>query len=233
MSKSKLPAMLLIVVMPILACQFLRPAAAHCRVKMPAVGWVEHSDGDEISFAIEGMDWKATVDCDSGRLVEGQPVRPAHAREMMIPVEDSSYRLITSDPNISMSEDHQHGSQIRIDAGDTYYVAVLSAFPGNLGSAIVRYFMGGQTDEGMVHMYCFSLTEGEKHISMPVMTSQWTVSEPVTVSLVCSGRNFILELSTEISQRMLRQGPTETATPPIPTLTPIPPGFHSGQPTDA
>jgi len=230
MSKSKLRALLLIAILPMLACQFLRPAPARCRVNMPGAGWVQHLHGDEISFAVDGMDWKATVDCVAGQLVEGQPVRPARAHEILIPVEDTSYRLITSDPDITMAEYRENGSHIRIDMDGRYYVVVLSATPGNLDHAMVRYFMGGETTEKSVaHIYCYDHTEGQEQTSLPVLSSMWTLSEPVTVSLVCSGKNFILDLSTEITSEMLRLGPAPVPVAPVPTITPVPPGLHSGK----
>ncbi len=228
MSKSKLSAMLLIVVLPMFACQFLRPGMASCRVNMPDRGWVSYRDGSVIKFAMDGTDWTARVDCSSGQLVDGQPVAPAHAHETVIPVEETSYRLLTSDPGIKMVEYHENGSHVRIEDGDTYYVAVLSFFPGNLGQAVVRYFMGGQAPNGMVHMYCYDRTPGEPHTALPVMTRIWTVSEPVAVSMVCAGHNFILELSAEISPAVLGRGPTPTPTLDVPTLTPDPPGLHTG-----
>ncbi len=227
MSKSKLPALLLILILPMLACQMLRPPRARCRVNMPSVGWVQHFDGDEISFTVDGVEWKATVDCKAGQLVDGQPVPPARAREMLIPVDDSTYRLITSDPKISMVEDRQNGSHVRINLDGGYYLAVLSASPGSLDHAMVRYFMGGQFADGIEHMHCYNRTKGEEHTSLPGLSSMWTLSEPVTVNLVCSGRDFILEVSTQVTAQMLSLGPTPVPPTPGPTITPVPPGLHT------
>ncbi len=227
-SRSKLPA-LLIVVLSLLACQFLRPAPRACQVNLPAVGQVTHSNGDQVTFTMDEISWSAQVDCASGHLVEGQPVRPYHAREIMIPVEESSYRLISSDPNASMKEYHENGSHVRIDVNGGYYAVVLSASPGIQGQAMVSYFMAGENAQGIVHLHCYNRTRGEDHVSMPTIAAMWTVTEAVPVSLVCSGQNFILEASTDITDGMLKQGPTLVPPTPGPTLTPEPLGPHSGQ----
>ncbi len=229
-SRSTLRALLLMMVIPMFACQFLQPAPKDCRVKMPSAGWVAYRHGDEINFNVGGMKWRANVDCSAGRLVDGQPVRPERAREILIPVEDSTYHLITADPDVSMSEYRADGSHVRIDLGDSYYVAVLSAWPGILGNATVRYFIGGQSDAGIVPLYCYDQTENADHTSVPVLASMWTVSKAMTVSLVCSGPGFILELSTDVSDVLLKQGPTPVPATPAPTITPEPPGGHAGGP---
>lgn len=229
MSRSKLSAMLLVGVLSMLACQLTSPVQQSCRVNMPGTGWAGMNDGEEINFVVDGMDWTATVDCTAGHLVDGQPVRPARAREIMIPVEETSYRLITSDPNISMAEWRENGSHIRIDMEGRYYVAVLSASAGNPGQAVVRYFMGGQTADGRAPIYCFNQTEGQEHTSLPVTSSMWTVSKPVAVSLACSGLGFILELSTDITSQMLGLGPTLAPTTPVPTIAPTPLGGNCGE----
>ena len=230
-SRSKLPAMLLVGALSMLACQLPSPVRHSCRVDMPGTGWAGIRDGEEINFVVDGMDWTATVDCTTGHLVDGQPVRPARAREIMIPVEDTSYRLITSDPNISMAESRENGSHIRIDMEGRYYVAVLSASAGNIGQAVVRYFMGGQTANGRAQIYCFNQTEGQEHTSLPLTSSMWAVSKPVTISLVCSGLGFILELSTDITSQMLGLGPTLAPATPAPTITPAPRGGNCGEST--
>ncbi len=45
--RSSLPALLLIGVLSMLACQFLFPAGPSCRVNMPTTGWKECWDGDD------------------------------------------------------------------------------------------------------------------------------------------------------------------------------------------
>ncbi len=212
----------------ILACQALRPPRQSCTVRMPSARSVtQHWHGDEITFTVDGMDWTAKVDCNLGRLVEGQPVRPKRARELMIPVADSAYRLITTDPGITMDEYRKNGSHVRIQMDDRYYVAALYADPGSFGRALISYFMGGQTVDGMVSMHCYNRTVGQAHTSLPVIAASWIVDEPLTINLICSGRNFILELSTEITSIMLQQGPTPVPPTPGPTLTPEPPGYQA------
>jgi hypothetical protein len=223
-SKSRLPALLLVGMLLMFACQFLSPVRQSCRVNMPGLGWVGHKDGEQITFTADGMDWEATVNCETGHLINGQPVRPSRAREILIPVEDTSYRLITADPDISMAEYRANGSHVRIDMKDRYYVAVLSASPGNMGQVMVRYFMGGQTHDGMAQLYCYDHTKGQQHTSLPAMASMWNVSKPVLLSLVCSGHGFILELSTDITSAMLGIGPTLPPAVEVPTMTPDPPG---------
>ena len=225
-SRSTLPALLLIIISPMFACQFLAPTPETCRVDLPGAGWVQHSHGDEVAFTEDGIAWTATVDCRSGHLENGEPVRPERAREIMIPVEDTAYRLITSDPAISMSEYRDNGSHVRIDDEDNYYVAVLAASPGALGNATIRFFMAGQAEAGVIHVHCYNRTEGEEHTSLPGLGSMWTTGRPVTINLVCSGQDFILEISTGITPLMLEQGPTPVPATPAPTPTPEPPGSH-------
>src|SRR5512138_2636213 len=150
-SRSLLPTLLLIVVLPMFACQFLAPTSETCGVDLPGTGWAQHRQGDEVAFTQDGVDWTAKVDCRDGHLEEGQPVRPERAREIIIPVENTTYRLITADSGISMNEYRGNGSHVRIDDADSYYVAVLEALPGNLGSSMVRFFMAGEMDQGLVH----------------------------------------------------------------------------------
>ncbi len=224
--KSKLLALLLIVALPMLACQMIIPAQASCRVHMPATGWVLHRNGEQVTFKVDAMDWSAKVDCSSGHLVDGQPARPQRAKEISIPVEDSTYRLITTDPRVSMAEEHINGSHVRIDTGDAYYLVNLAASPAALGDAAVSSFMGGQAPNRLVHLYCYNRTPGEEHTSLPAIAAEWTVDRPVTISLICSGRNFVLEVSTEVTSAMLRQGPTSIPATAAPTITPAPPGWH-------
>ncbi len=225
-SRSRLPALLLIVVLPMFACQFLAPTPPTCRVNMPGAGWVQHRQGDEISFTVDGIDWKATVDCKLGRLVEGRPVEPTRAREIILPVEDTQYRLITSDPGLTMSEFRVNGSHVRIASHDGYYLVALSTGPASLGHAWVQYFMAGQAEKGLMRIYCYNRTEGQEHTSLPVVGYAWTMETAVTVSLVCSGRDFILEITSQITPLMLAQGPTPVPPTPGPIPTPPPPGFH-------
>jgi hypothetical protein len=225
-SRTTLPTLLLIVILPMFACQYLAPVPQTCRVKMPGAGSVEHRQGDEITFTVDNVDWQATVDCKIGRLVDGHPVRPARAREVMLPVEDTQYRLITPDAHITMSEYRENGSHVRIDTEDGYYVVSLSTGPASLGHAWVRYFMAGQADDGLLRIYCYNRTEGEEHSSLPVVGYAWTLERPVAVSLICSGRDFILEITSDITPLMLSQGPTPV--PPTPGVAPTlePPGSH-------
>ncbi len=223
-TRSMLSALLLIVALPALACQMLQPAPASCRVNMPAAGWTSVRNGDQISFKVEDVAWTAKVDCSSGHLVDGEPARPARAKEIFIPVENTTYKIFTTDPDVSMAEHHDNGSDVRIDADGVYYLVHLSAEPAAFGDASVSYFMGGQAEEGVVHLYCYDRTPGEPHISMPAIAGVWTVEKPVTVSFVCSGRDFVLEVSTEITSAMLSQGPTPVPVTPAPTITPEPPG---------
>ena len=88
--------------------------------------------------------------------------------------------------------------------------------------------MGGQAADNMVRMYCYNQTEGEEHASLPAISSMWNESKPVTVSLVCSAHDFILELLTEITPAMLQGGPTLPAITPVPTITPAPSGHRCG-----
>ncbi len=225
--KSTLPALLLIiVVLPMLACQFLLPAPQSCRVNMPATGWESHRTGDQVTFKVDAMEWRAQVDCETGQLVEGQPVKPERAKEIFIPVKESTYRLFTSDPSVTMIERHENGSHVRIDMDGGYYLVVLAASPGTLGSAAINYFMGGETPNGLVHLYCYNQTEGDEHTSLPGVAAMWTVDKPMAVSMVCSGRNFVLEVSTQVTQALLNQGPTPVPPTPGPTPTPQPPGSH-------
>ncbi len=223
-SRSTLPALLLIVILPMFACQYLAPAVPTCRVKMPGAGWVEHRQGDEIVFAVENVDWKATVDCNIGRLVDGHPVRPTRARETMIPVAETQYRLITSRADITMAEYRDNGSHVRIQGNNGYYIVALSTGPASLGHAWVQYFMAGQAEDGLMRIYCYNQTEGEQQTSLPVIGFAWTMERPVTISLICSGRDFILEITSEITPLMLTQGPTPVPPTPGPTPTPEPPG---------
>ncbi len=225
-SRSTLPTLLLIVILPMFACQYLAPAAPTCRVDMPGTGWVQHRQGDEITFTVEDVDWKAKVDCKSGHLVDGYPVRPERAREIMIPVEDTQYRLITSHADITMEEYRENGSHVRIAAGASYYVVSLSASPASLGHALVSYFMAGQADNGLLRIYCYNRTEGQEHTSLPAVGAAWTIEKAAAVSLICSGRDFILEITTDVTPLMLTQGPTPVPATPGPTLTPQPPGSH-------
>ena len=225
-SRSTLPALLLIIILPMLACQYLAAGPSTCRVELPGSGQVQYRQGDEVAFTEDGIGWKAMVDCKSGQLVDGDPVRPERAREILIPVEDTTYRLITSDPGISMTEFRGNGSHVRIDDVDSYYHAVLEASPASFGSAMMRFFMAGQTDDGVVHVHCYNRTEGEEHTSVPGLGAMWTTSRPTTVALVCSGRDFILEFSTKVTPVILRQGPTLIPPTPGPTPTPEPPGSH-------
>ncbi len=225
-SRSKLLALLLIVVLPTLACQMLLPAQNSCRVNMPATGWILHRNGEQVTFKIDAVDWRATVDCSAGHLVDGEPVRPQPAKEILIPVQDSTYRLLTSDPRVSMIEQHTNGSHVRIDADGAYYLVNLVASPAALGNAAVSYFMAGQAAHGVVHLYCYNRTPDEPHTSLPGIAAQWIVQKPVTVSLICSGRNFVLEASTVITSTMLRHGPTPIPMTPVPTITPEAPGSH-------
>ncbi len=224
--KPKLLALLLVVVLPMLACEMVMPAQTSCRVNMPVTGWVLHRNGEQVTFKVDAMDWSAKVDCSSGHLVDGQPVRPQRAKEILIPVEGSTYRLITPDPHVTMGEEHINGSHVRIDTGDAYYLVNLLASPGALGDAAVSYFMGGQAPHGLVHLYCYNRTPGEEHTSLPAIAAVWTVEEPVTVSLICSGPNFVLEVATEVTSMMLSQGPTPVPATAAPTITPAPPGWH-------
>ncbi len=223
-TRSMLPALLLIIAFPALACQMLQPAQKSCRVDMPAAGWTSYRNGEQISFRVEEMDWTARVDCSAGHLVDGEPARPPRAKEIFIPVENTTYKLFTSDPDVSMTEHHENGSDVRIDAEGAYYLIYLSADPAAFGDASVSYFMGGQAEKGLVHLYCYDRTPGEEHTSVPTIAALWTVERPVTVSLVCSGRNFVLELSTEITSAMLSEGPTTVPATPAPTITPAAPG---------
>ncbi len=225
-SKSKLLALLLIVVLPTLACQMVLPAQKSCRVNMPTTGWELHRNGEQIIFRVDAMDWRAKVDCSSGRLVDGQPLRPERAKEILIPVEESFYRLITTDQNVSMVEQHTNGSHVRIDANGVYYLVYVGAAPASRGNASVSYFMGGQATNGLVHLYCYNRTLGEAHTSLPGIAALWTVEKPVIISLICSGRNFVLEVSTEVTASMLSQGPTPIPATAAPTMTPQPPGWH-------
>lgn len=227
-SKRTLPALLLIAVLPTLACQLLRPARARCRVRMPDRGWVEYWHGDEIAFSVDGIDWKAAVDCEAGQLVEGDPVHPARAREILIQVEDTSYRLITSNPDAAMAEYRENGSHIRIETGYGYYVAVLSASPANFDHAMVRYFMGGQTAQGVTHVHCYNHTGDLPHTALVSVGLLWTLSKPATVSLLCSGTDFILEMTTQVTPEMLELGPTPVPALPVQPVTPTPPGLESG-----
>ncbi len=225
--KSTLRALLLIVVaLPTFACQFLRPAPQSCRVDMPVTGWESHRTGDQVTFKVDAMEWKAQVDCRTGHLVDGQPVKPERAKEIFIPIEDSTYRLFTSDPRVTMIEHRENGSHVQIDINGGRYLVVLSASPAALGSAAIKYFMAGETPSGLVHLYCYDRTEGEEHIALPGVAAVWTVDKPTTISLICSGRNFVLEVSTQVTQTLLNQGPTPVPPTPGPTLTPQPPGSH-------
>ncbi|MGE5073767.1 MAG: hypothetical protein ACM3MF_10085 [Anaerolineae bacterium] len=225
-SKSTLPALLLIVVLPMFACRMLQPAQKSCRVNMPETGWILHRNGDTVRFKVDAVDWSAKVDCSSGHLVEGEPARPQRAKEFFIPVGSSTYRLITSDPNVTMTEHHKNGSHIRIDAGAVYYLVNIMAVPGARGNALVSYFMGGQAEHDIVHLYCYNRTEGDEQTSLPGIAAMWTVDRASTVSLVCSGKNFVLEASTDITADLLSQGPTPVPVTPVPTITPEPPGWH-------
>lgn len=225
-SKSTLPALLLLVVLPMFACQMFQPAQQNCQVNLPEVGWVSHRNGDKVMFRVDAVDWSAKVDCSAGHLVEGEPARPQRAREIFIPVGNSTYRLITTDSEVSMTEHRENGSHIRIDAGDTYYLVNLVSVPGTLGRAIVSYSMGGQAEHGVVHLYCYNRTEGEEHTSLPGLAAMWTVDKVSTVSLICSGRSFLLEVSTDVTTELLKQGPTTVPATAAPTITPAPPGPH-------
>ncbi len=225
-SRSRLPALLLIVILPMFACQYLAPAPQTCRVNMPGAGWVEHRQGDVIPFKVDGVDWKATVDCKLGRLVDGRPVPPVHAREIMIPVADTQYRLITSDPGMTMSEFRVNGSHVRIASHDGFYLVALSTGPASFGQAWVQYFMAGQANKGLLRIYCYNRTEGQAHTSLPVIGYAWTTEKAATVSLICSGRDFILEITSEITPLMLAQGPTPVPPTPGPTPTSQPPGLQ-------
>jgi hypothetical protein len=224
--RTKLPTLLLIVVFPMLACQMLLPAPRSCRVNTPASGWVSYRNGEQVAFRVDTMDWKATVDCASGQLVDGQPARPERAKEILIPVGESAYKLITTDPDVSMSERHQNGSHVRIVSGNAYYLVSLTAVPAAMGNVAVSYFMGGQASGRLVHLYCYNRTAGEQHASLPALAAMWTVDQPVSVSLICSGRNFVLEASAAVTMSMLRQGPTVIPAMPAPTITPAAPGSH-------
>ena len=221
-TRSTLPS-LMVGVLAMLACQFLSPVKQTCLVHIPGTTGVQYHDGDEIAFAVDDVDWKANVDCSMGRLVEGQPIRPADAREISLAVMDSTYRLITADPNVAMVEYRANGSHVRIDVDDRYYVAVLSASSGNLGHAVVRYFIAGEGKEGILHLYCYNQTKAQDHTALPGMASMWSEDKPVTVSLVCSGHSFILELSTQIGSGMLSAGPTPQRVMPASTEAPSPP----------
>src|SRR5512142_2284703 len=143
--KSRTPFLLLGSLAFLLACQVLSPAPESCIVHMPSSNrGVRYAHGDRIAFTVDGMDWTAQVDCKIGQLVEGRPLRPQRAREIMMPVADSSYRLITSDPAISMEEYRVNGSHVRVELDGRYYVAALYAEPGTFGRALVSYFIGGQ-----------------------------------------------------------------------------------------
>lgn len=225
--RTKLPALLLMVVFPMLACRVLSPAQKSCRVNMPASGWQSYRHGQQVAFKIDTMDWKATVDCNAGQLVDGEPARPQRAKEILIPVEGSTYRLITTDRDMSMTERHENGSHVRIDTGGAYYLVSLVAAPATLGHASISYFMGGQTSSGLARIYCYNQTPGVEHTSLPGIAAVWTVDKPVTVSLVCSGRDFVLEASADITMIMLKQGPTPVPATPAPTITPAAPGSHS------
>lgn len=126
-----------------------------------------------------------------------------------------------------MREDRENGSHIRIETDDRYYVAVLTAEPGSFGQAMIRYFMGGEASGRLLNVYCYNQTKGEQHTLLPGVGALWNESNPVIVSLICSTRDFVLEVSTDISPQMLRQGPTLPPLTPVPTITPEPPGFHS------
>lgn len=223
-TKSMLPALLLIVALPALACQMLQPAPKSCRVDMPTAGWTSYPNGEQVSFQVDEMRWTARVDCAAGQLVDGEPARPARARQILIPVENTTYKLFTADPEVSMAERHENGSHVRIDADGAYYLVYLSADPAAFGDASVSYFMGGQAGEDLVHLYCYDRTPGKEHTSVPAIAAVWTVEKPVTVSFVCSGRDFVLEVTTEITSAMLSQGPTPVPATPAPTITPEPPG---------
>lgn len=228
-SRSELLVLLLIVVSPMFACQMLRPEEKSCRVNLPTLGWASYRNGEQVMFKVDAMDWRAKVDCAAGHLVDGRPARPERAKEIRIPVENSTYHLITADSDVSMTECRENGSHVRIDAGDAYYLVSLTAAPAApaaLGSAAVSYFMGGEAPSGLVQLYCYNLTPGEEHTRLSALAAMWTVDKPVTVSLVCSGRNFVLEVSTSITADMLKQGPTPIPATPAPTITPDAPGSH-------
>src|SRR5512138_525734 len=208
LSRSRLPALLLIGILPLFACQLLVPAPQSCRVNLPGIGWVEHQHGDTISFTVDKIVWSAQVDCKLGHLVEGQPARPERAREFQIPVEQTTYRLITADTDIFMAEYRDNGSHVRIEHGKDYYVAALSAAPAAMGQAMISYFMVGQRGDAAAHLYCYNHTEGAEQTSLPVIAAMWSQARPATVSLVCSGRDFILEITAPITEQMLSQGPT-------------------------
>lgn len=228
LSKSRTLFLLLGGMLVMLACQFLSPAPQSCVVHLPSSNrGMRHLHGETIAFTVDGMDWTAQVDCKTGKLVDGQPVRPQRAREVMIPVADSAYRLITSDPSISMKEYRANGSHIRIEMDGRYYVAALYADPGSFGRALVSYFIGGQAVDGMLHMHCYNRSDGQDHISLPVVAASWVVDKPATVALICAADNFILELSTEITSITLQQGPTPVPPTPGPTITPEPPGYQA------
>ncbi len=225
--RSRLAILLLIVAIITLACQLLVPAKESCRVNAPTTGWKAFSDGDEISFTVDNIEWTATVDCGIGHLVDGQPARPSGGRQLAVTVAGTSYKLTTTDQSLSMSEYRENGSHIRIDMSDRYYVAVLAAEPGNFGQAMIRYFMGGEASGHLQKIYCYNQTKGEQHTSLPAVGGMWNESKPVVVNLICSARDFVLEISTEISPQMLQQGPTLPPVTPVPTITPEPPGWHS------
>jgi hypothetical protein len=221
MRGSRFPVLLFLVTLLVLSCQSLLPAKLSCRVNIPTIGWMEQRDGDQITFTVDQTQWRARVDCKGGRMVDGEPVRPAGGRQMSLTVAESTYKVTTTDTNLSMVEYRENGSHIRIDEGDRYYVAVLTASSGGFGQAVISYFMGGQAASNIVPMYCYNQTKGEAHTSLLSLSSMWSESNPVTVNLVCSGQDFILELSTDITPEMLRQGPTAPAVLP-PPVTPGP-----------
>jgi hypothetical protein len=47
-------------------------------------------------------------------------------------------------------------------------------------------------------------------------SSMWTVDKAGAINLVCSGQDFILEISTEATPLMLEEGPTPPPEPPGP-----------------
>jgi hypothetical protein len=220
--KLMFPALLFFAVPLMLACQLVRPPNLACRVNMPGVGWTQHRDGDEISYMVDQIKWQAKVDCNSSHLVDGQPLKPAGAREISLEVADTVYRLTTTDAHMSMAEYRENGSHVRIDVDDRYYVAVLTASRGGFGQAVVSYFLGGQAAGNIVRMYCYNQTRGEAHTPLLSLSAMWSESNPVTVNLVCSARDFILELSTNITSTMLKEGPTAPAFPMTPTTSPAP-----------